>query len=131
MLAPCLIDTRQKRDPLNRKFYKILLKTKFGVSTKWAHSKFNLGHAHREIDLISHPNYFSSVFPYCVQHIFFFFFVGPRSILWGHWYPLFWTLDDTVHGFQSQGAFIVACALLSLAHNDTQSHLWLPVYQEF
>ena len=32
--------------------------------------------------------------------------------------PLFWTWDDsTAHGFQSQDEFIVACGLLSLAHN--------------
>ena len=42
-------------------------------------------------------------------------FVGPRSILWGHWYPLFRTSDDSAHGFQSQGGFI-ACVLLLLAH---------------
>ena len=42
-----------------------------------------------------------------------FFFVGPRFILWGHWYPRFRTSDDSVHEFQSQGGFIVTCALLS------------------
>ena len=46
--------------------------------------------------------------------------------MWGHWYPLFWTSDDSTHEFQSQGGSIIACALLSLGPNDPQSHLWLP-----
>ena len=50
-------------------------------------------------------------------------FVGPRSIFWGHWYPLFWTSEDSE--FQSQGGSVVACALLSLVLNDPQSHLCL------
>ena len=29
-------------------------------------------------------------------------FVGPRSILWGHWYPLFWTWDDLPMGFKAR-----------------------------
>ena len=33
--------------------------------------------------------------------------VGPRSILWGHYYPLLWTSDDSAHGFQIQGGLIV------------------------
>ena len=53
-------------------------------------------------------------------------FVGPRSILWGHWCPLFQTSDDSAHEFQSQGGSVIACALLSLVCNDPQSHLWLP-----
>ena len=35
----------------------------------------------------------------------------PRSILWGHRYPQFLTLNDSAHEFQSQGGSIVACAL--------------------
>ena len=53
-------------------------------------------------------------------------FVGPWSILWGHWYPLFRTSDDSAHGFQSQGGSIITCILLSLVCNVPQSHLWLP-----
>ena len=34
------------------------------------------------------------------------FFVGPRSILWGHWLSLFWTSCDPPHGFQSQGGYL-------------------------
>ena len=30
-------------------------------------------------------------------------FLGPRSILWGHWLPLFWTSCNPPHGFQSWG----------------------------
>ena len=52
-------------------------------------------------------------------------FVGPKPILWGHWYPLLQTLDDSAHEFQIQGGSIIACALLSLACNVPQSHLWL------
>ena len=41
------------------------------------------------------------------------FFVGPRSILWGHWLPLCWTLCHPSHGFQSQdGSF--PCTLTCL-----------------
>ena len=29
------------------------------------------------------------------------------SSLWGHWYPLFRTLDDSAHRFQSQGGSII------------------------
>ena len=53
-------------------------------------------------------------------------FVGLSCILWGDWYPLFCTSDDSAHGFQSQGGFIITCALLLLVHKDPQSHLWLP-----
>ena len=45
-------------------------------------------------------------------------FVGPSSILWGHWYPLFRTSDDPSHEFQSQDGFIVTCAVLLFACND-------------
>ena len=27
------------------------------------------------------------------------YFIGPGSILWGHWLPLFWTLCDRPYGF--------------------------------
>ena len=62
-----------------------------------------------------------------VTKLFFFFlnFVGPRSILWGKWYPLLRTSDDSVHGFQSQGGLIIVCALLALVCCYPQSHLWL------
>ena len=53
-------------------------------------------------------------------------FVGPWSILWGHLCPLFWTSDDSAHEFQSQGGSVITCALLLLACNNPQSHLWLP-----
>ena len=46
--------------------------------------------------------------------------------MWGHWYPLFQTSDESAHEFQIQGGSVVACALLSLACNDSKSHLWLP-----
>ena len=59
------------------------------------------------------------------QNLFFQVFVGPRSILCGHWYPLFGTSDDSAHEFQSQGGFIISCALLSFVQNNSQSHLWL------
>ena len=49
-------------------------------------------------------------------------FVRVRSMLRGHWYPLFQASDDSAHGFQSQGGFIITCALLSLVCNDPQSH---------
>ena len=50
--------------------------------------------------------------------------VGPRSILWGHWYPLFPLSDDSAHGFQSQGDFFVTYPLLLLACNDPQSSIY-------
>ena len=53
------------------------------------------------------------------------FFVGPRSISQGHWYPLFRISDDTAHRFENQGGLIFAYALLSLTHDNPQSHLWL------
>ena len=58
--------------------------------------------------------------------VFFKVFVGPRSILRGQWYPLFQTSDYSAHEFQSQGGPVITCALLSLACNGPQSHLWLP-----
>ena len=46
--------------------------------------------------------------------------------MWGHWwYPLFQTLDDSAHEFQSEGGSIITGTLLSLALNDPQNHLWL------
>ena len=54
---------------------------------------------------------------------FFRVFVRPKSILWGHWYPLFRTSADFAHEFQSQGRSSVTCAVLSLELNDPQSHL--------
>ena len=39
--------------------------------------------------------------------LFFKVFVGPRSILWGNWYPLFRSSDDSDHEFQSQGVLIL------------------------
>ena len=46
--------------------------------------------------------------------------------MWGHWYPLFRTSDDSAaHGFQSQSGFIVGCTLLLLVCYDPKSHLWL------
>ena len=47
------------------------------------------------------------------------------TILWNHWYSLFWTSVDSAHGFQSQGGSIITHALLLLVHNDPQSQLWL------
>ena len=41
-------------------------------------------------------------------------FVGPRSILWGHRYPLFQTSHYSAHEFQSQAGPVVTCILLSL-----------------
>ena len=46
--------------------------------------------------------------------------------MWAIDIPLFWTSDASVHKFQSQGGFTITCALLSLAYNNPQSHLWLP-----
>ena len=42
-------------------------------------------------------------------------FVGPSSILWSHWLPLFWTSCDPPlpHRFQSQGSFLI-CTLSCL-----------------
>ena len=60
----------------------------------------------------------------CIK-FFFKVFVGPTSILWHHWYPLFWTSDDSAHEFQRQGEFIITCTLLLLVCNVPQSHLWL------
>ena len=34
------------------------------------------------------------------------------TILWSHWYSLFWTSVDSAHGFQSQGGSIIACCCL-------------------
>ena len=47
--------------------------------------------------------------------LFFFknFFVGLRSILWGHWLPLFWTSCDPPHGFQNQDGSLT-CTLTCL-----------------
>ena len=36
------------------------------------------------------------------------FSVGPRCILWGHWYPLF-RIGMAAHEFQSQGGSIITC----------------------
>ena len=33
-------------------------------------------------------------------------FVEPRYILWGHWYSLFRTSDDSAHEFQSRGEYV-------------------------
>ena len=44
---------------------------------------------------------------------FFLIFVGPRSILWGHCLPLFWTSCDPPHGFQSQGGSLT-CTITCL-----------------
>ena len=33
---------------------------------------------------------------------FFKVYIGPRSILWCPWYPLFWTSDNSAHGFQAR-----------------------------
>ena len=44
-------------------------------------------------------------------------FAGPRSILRGHWFPMFQIWDDSAHEFHSQGGFIIVCILFSLAHN--------------
>ena len=41
------------------------------------------------------------------------FFVGPRSILGGHWFPLFLTSCNPSHGFQSQGGSLT-CTLTCL-----------------
>ena len=42
-------------------------------------------------------------------------FVGPRSILWVHWYHLSWTsYDSAAHGFHSHGGFIIASTLCRL-----------------
>ena len=57
--------------------------------------------------------------------IFFKVFIGPMSILWGHWYPLFRTSDDSAQGFQSQDGLSDTCDLLSLAHYNPQSYPWL------
>ena len=44
-----------------------------------------------------------------IVFLFFFkIFVGPRSILWGHWLPLFWTSCDPPYGFQSQGSSLAS-----------------------
>ena len=71
----------------------------------------------------------SIVFPLGLKNFLKFFFqkvfIAPRSISWGHWYPLFPTSDDSAHEFQSQGGSIVTHALLLLACSVTQSHLWL------
>ena len=45
------------------------------------------------------------------------------TILWSHWYFLFRTSVGYAHLFQSQGGSIIACALISLVHNDPQSQL--------
>ena len=34
-----------------------------------------------------------------IEKVFFFIFVGPRSLLWRHWLLLFWILCDCHHGF--------------------------------
>ena len=39
----------------------------------------------------------------------------------------FMTWDvPAAHEFQCQSGFIIACTILSLMHNEPQSHLWLP-----
>ena len=53
------------------------------------------------------------------------FLLDQGPYLWGHWYPLFQTSNDSAHGFQSPHGFIIACVLLWLVYNDPQSHLWL------
>ena len=43
-----------------------------------------------------------------------------------HWYSLFQTSVDSVHGFKSQGRSIITCTLLSIACNDPPSQAWIP-----
>ena len=50
-------------------------------------------------------------------------FCGATGTLW---YSLFRTSVVSARGFHSQGGCIIACTLLSLAHNDPQSQLWIP-----
>ena len=45
--------------------------------------------------------------------------VGRMSILWSS-YPLFWTSNDSAHGFPIQGVFIITCALWLFVRNDPQ-----------
>ena len=55
---------------------------------------------------------------------FFYKFLWAEVHFAGPWYPLFRAQDDSAHEFQSQVGFIIA--LLSIAPNDPQGHLWLP-----
>ena len=41
--------------------------------------------------------------------VFFKFFGGHESFLWGHWYPCFWTSGDISPRFQSP---VVLCSVL-------------------
>ena len=47
------------------------------------------------------------------------FFAWPRSILWGHWLPLFRTSCDSPHGFQSQGGSLAGVLLRILRHSSS------------
>ena len=49
--------------------------------------------------------------------------VGPRSILWGYWYPLFRTSDDSTYEFQSQGGLIVTCSFVTCMQCSPESSL--------
>ena len=82
--------------------------------------------SHAQLISTNFPRIFSANYPgYTVplprcgtghlqKHNFFLkYFVGSRSILWSHWLPLFWTLCDPSHGFQSQGGSL-ACMLTFL-----------------
>ena len=47
------------------------------------------------------------------------------TILWRHWCSLFRTSVESGPWVSNQGGSIITCALLSLAHNDPQSQLWI------
>ena len=52
-------------------------------------------------------------------------FCGDKPPFCGATGALFWTLVDSVHGFQSQDGFIITSALLLLVYNDPESQLWI------
>ena len=45
----------------------------------------------------------------------------PVTILWGHWYPMFWTWDDFTHGFKANWLLPFALQL-----SYTFPHFWQP-----
>ena len=69
------------------------------------------------------PNLYGTKYGLKYSDFFKKFFVGPKFILWGDWLPLFWTLCDPSHGFQSQGGSLVCtltCSLLNIPHASSR-----------
>ena len=58
--------------------------------------------------------------PYCFVLKFLFAVATVHYV--GLGYSLIRTLDDPVHGFQSQCGYIITCTLFVVVYNDPKSH---------